>query len=99
MSLLANACLSSQIAIVMPAVVPLWKVISRPPRRQTTPDPQGSGFSHVEAIYVEAIRYPGLVIPGPWRGTIESHGRHPPQSSSRPSEFSHAVVAARSPNP
>jgi len=44
-SLAAGGCPSSQIAIVAPSAVPLWKVIVGPRADKLQPDPQGSGFS------------------------------------------------------
>src|SRR6266480_207096 len=43
--LAAGGCPSSQIAIVAPSAVPLWKVIVGPRADELQPDPQGSGFS------------------------------------------------------
>jgi len=43
--LAAGGCPSSQIAIVAPSAVPLWKVIVGPRADKLQPDPQGSGFS------------------------------------------------------
>src|SRR5262245_38310453 len=43
-SLASDGCPSSQIAIVKPSAVPLWKVIVGPRADKLKPDPQGSGF-------------------------------------------------------
>jgi coenzyme PQQ precursor peptide PqqA len=43
-SLATDDCPSSQIAIVKPSAVPLWKVIVGPRADKLKPDPQGSGF-------------------------------------------------------
>jgi coenzyme PQQ precursor peptide PqqA len=43
--LAADGCPSSQIAIVTPSAVPLWKVIVGPRADELQPDSQGSGFS------------------------------------------------------
>jgi len=43
-SLATDGCPSSQIAIVKPSAVPLWKVIVGPRADKLKPDPQGSGF-------------------------------------------------------
>src|SRR5260370_20797148 len=57
-SLAAGGCPSSQIAIVAPAAVPLWKVIVGPRADKLQPDPQGSGFS-----LGLALRDGGLLAP------------------------------------
>jgi len=54
--LAAGGCPSSQIAIVAPSAVPLWKVIVGPRADKLQPDPQGSGFSLVSAAEVLAHR-------------------------------------------
>jgi coenzyme PQQ precursor peptide PqqA len=53
-----RGCPSSQIAIVAPSAVPLWKVIVGPRADELQPDPQGSGFSLASPARMLARRPP-----------------------------------------